>query len=421
MRLAQHVVALLLQLAGQLQQGRHRWQEDTRGLAGSSRPDEPADHLGEEQRRRRAGGVHAHGEPRHVDTLGDHAHRDQPPAAAPRERRDAVRRTLVVGQHDRRRLAADLGQQLGVRAGRRLVGGDDHAAGVRYVLTLLRQSGVGGGDHRGHPLACRVERGPPGPRGVLGGQRLTQPGRVLLARAVPPPRLAGVRQEHHRSHDAVGQRVGVAVRVVGLRALQAVGTAFVGDERDRAVVAAKRCTGQREPPRRVAERLPDGLAPGLGVAAVVDLVEHHQRATVLGAHPVPAGVLGHLGVGDDDPVVLVGVLRRGVAELRVERDACARCGLRPLHLEVLGGNDDRDPVDDALGEQFSGDAKSESGLACSWRRHREKITRSGRQIAHQSPTLPAPQSLGAGRCVCPHPKTPIWSEGSLGHPLTPVQ
>ena len=87
----------------------------------------------------------------------------------------------------------------------------------------LLQPGVGRGDHRGHPLARRVQRGAPRPRGLLGGQRLAEPGRVFLARAVAPARLAGVGQEHHRPHHAVGQRVGVAVGVVGLRALEPVG------------------------------------------------------------------------------------------------------------------------------------------------------------------------------------------------------
>jgi hypothetical protein len=82
----------------------------------------------------------------------------------------------------------------------------------------------------------------------------------------------------------------------------------------------------------------------------MDLVEHHEGLAVLGAHPVSAGVAGHLCVGDDDAVVLVGVLRRRVAELGIKRHPDAGSGLRPLGLEVLGGHHHRDPLDDALGE-----------------------------------------------------------------------
>ena len=50
-------------------------------------------------------------------------------------------------------------QQVGVGAGGGLVGGDDHAAGIGHVLAQAAQPGVGRGDHGGHPLACRVQRG----------------------------------------------------------------------------------------------------------------------------------------------------------------------------------------------------------------------------------------------------------------------
>ena len=50
MWLAENVIALRLQLAGQQQQRRHRRQEDARGLPGPPGPDEPADGLSEEQR-----------------------------------------------------------------------------------------------------------------------------------------------------------------------------------------------------------------------------------------------------------------------------------------------------------------------------------------------------------------------------------
>ncbi len=415
MRLAEHVVALRLHLAGQQQQVRHRRQEDARRLTRLAGAHEPADRLREEQRRRRAGGVDPDGQPRDVDALGDHAHRDEPTAGARGECRDPVGGARIVGQHHRRRLARESRQQLGVRPGRRLIRGDDHPARIRHVLALLGQPGVGGGDHRGHPFARRIQDRAPGPRRVFGGQRFTESGGMLLARAVPPPRFAGVGQEHDRPDDAVGERLGVAVDVIGLRAREAVGAALVGDERDGAVVAAERRAGQREPARRVAEGLEDRLAPTLRVAAVVDLVEHHERLAVLGAHAVPARVAGHLCIGDDHAVVLVGVLGGRIAELGVEREADACGGRSPLRLEVLGGDDDGDALDGPVGQQFRGDAQREGRLAGARGRDGEEVARSVLQVAHHGATLPAPQSLGAGRCISPHPKTPIWSKGSLGH------
>jgi hypothetical protein len=67
--LAQHMVALRFHLAGQQQQVRHRRQEDARRLTGPAGPDEPADRLGEEQRRRRAGRVHPDGTSTPSDTI----------------------------------------------------------------------------------------------------------------------------------------------------------------------------------------------------------------------------------------------------------------------------------------------------------------------------------------------------------------
>ena len=57
--------------------------------------------------------------------------------------------------------------------------------------------------HGGHPLAGRVQRGAPGPGGLLGVQRLAESGRVFLAGAVAPAGLARVGHEHHRPDHAV--------------------------------------------------------------------------------------------------------------------------------------------------------------------------------------------------------------------------
>jgi len=303
-RLAEHVVALGLQPAGELQQVGHRRHEDARGFSRPARPHEPADGLREEQGRRGAGGVDADRQPGHVDALGDHAHRDQPPGAALGEFGDAGRRSGVVGQHDGGRLRGQLRQQGGVSAGRGAVGRDDHAAGVGHVGALLAQPLVGSGDHRGHPFAGGVERRPPRPCGLLGGQRLTQPCGVLLAGAVPPARLPGVGEEHHRPDHTVGESLGVAVGVVGLRPQHPVGAGCVVDERDRAVVAAKGRARQGKSARGVAECLADRLAPRLGVTAVMDLVEDDQGLALFGAHPVQCRMRGDLRVGHHHAVIL---------------------------------------------------------------------------------------------------------------------
>ena len=235
-----------------------------------------------------------------------------------------------------------------------------------------------------------IQCGAPRTGGLLGVERFTEAGRVLLAGAVAPARLAGVRHEHHRAHHTVGQRFGVAVGVVGPAALEPGRVGLVGDKRDGAVVAAERRAGERQAPGRIVEGLADGLAPGLGVAAVVDLVEDHQRPAVLGAHAVTGRVAGDLGIGDDHAVVLRRRLRVGVGELRVQRDAGAGRGRRPLHLEVFGGHHDGHLVDGALGEQFGRDAQGERRLAGTGRRDSQEVTRFGSQVFHQRPSLPAP-------------------------------
>ena len=351
MRLAEHMVALGFEFAGQLQQGRNRRQEDARRLSGRTRADEPTDGLGEEQRCRRAGGVDTDGQARYVHTLGDHPNRHQPAARPGTELADPVRGSGVVGEHERGRLPGDRREQRGVGACGALVGGDHHAAGIRHpALAQLAQPGVGRADDRRHPLAVGVQCCPPGPGGLLGAQRFTEPGGELLTGVIAPARLPGIGQEDHRAHHAVGERVGVAVGVVGRRTHQALLVGGVGDERNSTVVAAERRPGQSEAAGCVSEGLPDAFTPALGVPAVVDFIEDHQRAPVLGAHPVPHRVAGHLGIGHHDAVVVVRGGSVGVGEPRVQRDSGHRSGGRPLRLEVFGRHHDGDPLHGAIGE-----------------------------------------------------------------------
>ena len=257
----------------------------------------------------------------------------------------------------------------------------------------LAQPLVGGRDHRGHPLTGRVQRRPPCPCGLFGGQRLAQSRRVLFAGAVPPARLPGVGEEHHRPDHAVGKRFGVPVAVVGLRTRHPVGAGRVGDERDRAVVAAKRCARQRKSAGGVAERFPDRVAPGLGVTAVVDLVEDDQGLALLGAHPVQRRMRCDLGVGDHHAVIFRRGLGFGVGELRVQGQPVGRRGPCPLHLEVLGGHDDGDLLDGALTEQFGDHPQGERCLPRTGGGDGQKIARRAGQVLHHRPPLPAPQRL----------------------------
>ena len=291
----------------------------------------------------------------------------------------------------RRRLAGQPGQHGGIRARSLLVGCDDHGPRVGYATAAqLGEPGIGGLQDRRNPLAVRVEDRSPRPCRVFDVQRFAEPGRVLLACAGAPPRFAGVGQKHHRPDHAVGQRLCIAVGVVGLRAHQSIALGGIGDERDRGVVAAERCAGERNAPRRVVERFADRLAPAPGVAAVVDLVEHHQRAAVLGAYPVPGRVACHLCVGDHNAVILRRRVSGGIAEFRIECDACACACQRPLRLEMFRGHDDGNLLDDAVGQQLGGNTQGKRRLTRTRRRDGEKIPRLGGKIPHQCPTLPAP-------------------------------
>ena len=360
------MIALRLEFAGQLQQRRHRRQEDARRLPGRPRAHEPTDRLGEEQRRGCTGGVDADRQSGHVHSLGDHPHRHQPATRAGGELVDPRRGSWIIGEHQRRRLAGDGRKQRGVGPGGGLVGGDHHGAGIRHsAVAQLAQPGVGGTENRRHPLTFGIQCRPPGPRRLLDAQWLTESGGELLAGVVTPAGLPGVGQEDHRAHHPVGQGFGVAVGVVGRRAQQALLVGGVGDEWDRTVVAAERGSGESEPTGRVGEGLSDALAPAFGVAPVVNLVEDHERSPVLGAHPVPHRMAGDLGIGDHDAVVVVRCGGVGIGKTRIQRDSGGRGGRRPLDLEVFGGHHDGDSLHGAVGESLGGDPQGERRFACS--------------------------------------------------------
>ena len=149
------------------------------------------------------------------------------------------------------------------------------------VLAQVGDPVVHRGDDVRHPLALGVQRGPPGLHLHRLGAGLRQRRGDDLAGGVPPARRPGVGGEDDRPDDGVGQRLLVAVGVVGAAdqaalALEAV--LLVADEGDALVgLGAERRPGQAQPAGRAPEGLLGRLAPGEAVTGVVHLVEDHQR------------------------------------------------------------------------------------------------------------------------------------------------
>ncbi len=392
LRLVEGVVPLLLHLVGEGQQVGHGRQEHGRGLAAPPGPYETPDGLREEQRGGDGGGVHAHREPRHVDALGHHPHRDHPAVLAPAELVDPLRGAGVVGQDQGGPGAGDLADELGVGAGGVLVGGDDERSGVRDALPDLGQPLVGGAQHARHPLAARVEGGAPGLADRVLGHRLAEPGGDLVARLGAPAHVAAVAEEDHRPDYVVGERVAVPVRVIGGGAPDPVRPLLVRDEGDGVGVGPERRTGQREPPGRGLERLQARLAPGLGVAGVVDLVEDDQGLALLDAVAVQHRTHADTRVGDRDPVVLPA--ERAGAVLGVELDPHSGRGLRPLLLQVLGRRDHGDLLHDVVVQQPGGEGQREGRLAGAGRGDREEVTRLLLDVLLHRPLLPGTQLAG---------------------------
>ncbi len=88
---------------------------------------------------------------------------------------------------------------------------------------------------------------------------------------------------------------------------------------------------------------------------------------------VHRGLDRDLGVRHGDAVVVPRGSQVTVAEGRVEADRDARRGIGPLGLEVLGGRDDDDPVDDATAQQLAREAERERRLAGAGSRRGEEV------------------------------------------------
>ena len=148
---------------------------------------------------------------------------------------------------------------------------------------------------------------------------------------------------------------------------------------------------EREAARRAPERLADAVAPAERVAAVVHLVEDHERATGLGDGLVHLGLHADLRVGDRDAVVVPPERAVGVLEHRIEAEVDPVGGVGPLPLEVLGGGDDDHAVDLAAGEELGGEAQGEGRLACARGRRREEVAGRRREVVLEGLGLPGAQ------------------------------
>ncbi len=226
---------------------------------------------------------------------------------------------------------------------------------------------------------------------VRGSPRRAATSSPALVRHRISPRVG---HEHHRAHDSVAQRVGVAVGVVRLGALRPGGVLLVAHEGDRGGVGAEGRSGQGQSPPRRGEGLTDRVAPAQGVSPVVDLVEDDQGAGLVGAGAVQVGVGGHLGVGQGDAVEARAERPLGVGVGGVDMDADAGGGLGPLVLEVLSGADDRHLVDVAGAEQLGGHSQREGRLAGPGGGHREEVLGHRLQVLRQRSGLPGTQRTG---------------------------
>ncbi len=299
------------------------------------------------------------------ETISTETSHEPRPAA---KRGDPRRRVRRVGGDDLGPLAAHLLQTVREALGVLLVDRHDEAAGLRMPAGAhAGQPRVGIAQDAGDPVAAGVERRAQPARGLVGGQRDREVG-VAPAALADPLHVAVVGVERDRAADAVEQRVGVAVGVVGARDALVV----VAHPRDRRVVGAKRRAGEQQAEAGAGERVDGRPPPRRVLAEVVGLVGDQQRRHLGAAAPVRRRAGGDGLVGDGDAAAIGRLGPRGVGPVGLEVEPVAGGVGRPLAADVGGRRDDDDAADPPLGEHAMGDVEPERGLPGGRRGGREE-------------------------------------------------
>ena len=115
------------------------------------------DRLSEKEIGHRVGRVDADGEPRDIDSLGDHAHRDDPGIIAFGERGDLLRRLGVVRRRNGRAYAEAIAKQSRDGLCVFLIEGDHHAGRARIAASQMLDLPMCLREDRRQPLAPRIE------------------------------------------------------------------------------------------------------------------------------------------------------------------------------------------------------------------------------------------------------------------------
>ena len=132
------------------------------------------------------------------------------------------------------------------------------------------------------------------------------------------------------------QRGAVTVGVVCLGAADTVVVDLVGDERNRGGIRTERGTRQRHAAGRVIECLAQAVAPGEGVAGVVNLVKNNEGLRCLGVAGVQLRLIRHLRIGERHALIVAANGHIRVLKVRVNRNTNLRGGVSPLLLQVVG-------------------------------------------------------------------------------------
>ena len=371
-------------------QRRIRWQEDGRDEVRRvlrTPPDDPADRLAKEQVGPFDGRVHGEHEPRYVHALADHVDRHEPPrrprsVATTGEALDARVGAGLVADDDDRLLAGDRSQQRSRGASMRPVVAEDEAGGIRHHLASFAEQRIRIAKHPGQQRGRGIDRRAQ-PARVVARIEVVGEGRERLLRVHAPPQCRVDEAEREWAADPFGDGLRVAVDEVRLAATLVV----VADEGDRARVRAKRRAGQREPSMGAVERRAQCRSPVRRLAGVMDLVEHHERATreVMGEE---VGGGRDLLVGHDDAIHIGSPCPVGVAPARIQVQPDAVGRVSPLGAQRRRRAHD----DDLLAAGGPRSVARRQRLARAGRGDEQVVGRSARDVIGEERGLP-----GAGR------------------------